>query len=208
MPIVALIAALHLLAAARPKPVHLVGRDVSPEYRHERLRWLATHEGGHTIAAWCCPFVGTVQNVSVKPASGNGPVLWNGVTNHDWIVERGTPEYLWWDMIISLAGLAAEVATYGKIVTLPPRKDIDDALTSVRTLCKTNGCFTGYAPPIPLHVPCTAAESAALGYAWNKATEILAAHCSAHATLTEALIADRALSSADLTAILGPRGPS
>jgi ATP-dependent Zn protease len=205
MPLVVLIAALHLLAASRPKPTAAVGRNVSPEYSHERLRWLATHEGGHTIAAWRCPFVGNVQNVSVKPASGSGPVLWTGVTNHDWLVERGTPEHLWWDMIISLAGLAAEVATYGSIVTLPPRKDIDDALLSVRTLCKTRGCFTGYAPPIPLDVPCTAAESAALGHAWKKATEILAAHRAEHAILTEMLIAERTLSSANLTAILGPR---
>lgn len=199
--------ALLALAAALGLLVLKTRANSGSSNRQERLEWLATHEAGHTIVAWCCPLVGAVTGVTIDSVSG-GRLAWSGLTTHDWRVPPGGLERQQWDIVIALAGLAAEVLAYGEIRTLPPRRDITDALASVRVLCKEHGCAPSAAPSwsLPLDVRCSPIEASQLERGWTIASRLLAARRDVHAELARVLAIKKMLDAAELAAMLGPRG--
>lgn len=193
----ALAAALGLVALRSRPPISNL---------QARLEWICTHEAGHTIVAWCCPLVGMVTGVTIEPLPG-GRTAWSGLTTHDWLVPPGLAERQWWDIVIAMAGLAAEMLTYGELRTLPPRRDILDALAAVRVMCRDHGCPPATGPlSLPLSVRCSPVEASVLERAFRQACRLVADRRQAHALLARTLVDKRRLSPAELRAMLGPRG--
>jgi len=169
-------------------------RGGTPE---ERLQWLSTHEAGHAVAAKYCPLVGRVSGAEIEPTTEGG-ALWRGKVTHDWLVGPADRGRLWWDTVISLAGLAAETLCYGEVRTLLMR-DIDDALARVRALCRQGDCVIGpWRSPLPLAVRCTSAEADMLAQAWDAACRLLSVHAAEHASLSQLLVSKRRLGAVDL----------
>ncbi len=193
----ALAAALGLVALRSRPPISNL---------HERLEWISTHEAGHTIVAWCCPLVGRVTGVSIEPLPG-GRAAWSGLTTHDWRVPPGLAERQWWDIVIAMAGLAAEMLTYGELRTLPPRRDILDALAVVRVMCGEHACPPATASlSLPLSVRCSPVEASTLEHAFRQAYRLLADRRDMHSLLARTLVHTRHLSALELEAMLGSRG--
>ena len=201
MPALIVLAALLGLVAAHGRASRWSAAGEPPRRAgtpEERLQWLSTHEAGHAIAARYCPLVGQILGVAIEPTTEGG-ALWRGKVTHDWLVGPDDRGRLWWDTVISLAGLAAETACYGEIRTLLMR-DVDDALARVRALCRSGDCLPDpVRAPVPLAVRCTPAESAVLSHAWEAACGLLSAHAAEHAAVSQALASKRSLGPDELS---------
>lgn len=80
---------------------------------------IAVHEAGHAITAWICPHVQEVSLATIESEFG-GTVLFK-------IFDKTWPQ-----IVISLAGVAAEQLIFGKFNPKPAEMD----LLSARALCK------------------------------------------------------------------------
>lgn len=80
---------------------------------------IAFHEAGHAIAAWICPHVQEVSLATIESEFG-GMVLFKVFAK------------TWPQIVISLAGIAAEQIIFGKFNAKPAETD----LLSARALCK------------------------------------------------------------------------
>jgi ATP-dependent Zn protease len=190
--------AMHVRAARWSVSGASIQHPGTPE---ERLQWLSAHESGHAVAARHCPLVGRILGVAIEPTTEDG-ALWRGKVTHDWSVGPRDRGRLWWDAVISLAGLAAETLCYGEVRTLLLR-DVDDALRCVRALCAAGDCFATVGPrPMPLEVQCAPVERAMLSHAWSAAYDLVSQHADEHAALTRTLVSKRALSAIELSSLM------
>jgi hypothetical protein len=103
------------------KPVHV---DL-PEIR------AAVHEAGHAVAAWCCTIVTRVKVASVGKG-GDGRVGFE-------LFLLGSPDARWCQLVIALAGPAAEAMVYKKGRSRESNLDLTAALQHAEAI--------GSAPP-------------------------------------------------------------
>jgi hypothetical protein len=173
----------------------------------QRLGWLATHEAGHAVVAWWCPVVGRVDQMIIEPAPKGDEAVWQGRVVHDWSTEMSDQRCAW-DVVIALAGLAAETIRYGQVKSLLLR-DLDEALSAARTFCRRGAIWPTphVAAPVafPFEMGCSEEQTAVLRYAWATACAILLAHRDAHARLARQVAAARLLDEQQLASILGDR---
>jgi hypothetical protein len=188
------------LMARASRRTEAVGGGGTPQ---QRLSWLSTHEAGHAIAAWYSPAVGELSDIVVEPTRG-GPGLWQGRVKHDWARGVSESERLAWDVVISLAGLAAEVLCYGQVRSLLLR-DLDDAIVAARTFCR-RGVGWPLGPgssALPFAVRCSQDEARVLDQGWASACAMVAGRRQEHGRLASAIAEHRRMSGRDVAAILG-----
>ncbi len=120
--VAALIATAHWW---EPPPNKPLPRQPSPHYTVFANR-AAVHEAGHTVAAWCCTLVPSVDRVSIETATG-------GVTEYTHYDEDSS-EGIWCCIVINLAGLAAEISAWGKMRSGECESDLQKALKNAKKL--------------------------------------------------------------------------
>lgn len=107
---ISLIIYLKFRAQIQKKPIKPINTE---QYR------TAIHEAGHFIAAWSCSHVTKI--ISAKINERGGAV-------HYEIIKDDNPDNIWCVLVIKLAGIAAEIKTYGKITSIHSKNDLESAL--------------------------------------------------------------------------------
>lgn len=100
------------------------------------------HEAGHALVAWHCTAVADVLSVNTK-RSGDG-ALGGHVTNA-WLVNAPQPALDWCRLVVSLAGIAAEMMVIRRARSGPASED----LMSAAALCRSIVQAGGVDPPWP-----------------------------------------------------------
>ena len=86
---------------------------------------LAVHEAGHAITAWWCSGVDQVKLITIEEPTG-GKIYLN--------FNPRAKNILWCDLVITLAGIAAELSVYSKVRSKPAEKDLTIARDLARQL--------------------------------------------------------------------------
>lgn len=86
---------------------------------------IAIHEAGHFIVAWSCSHVTEIKEARIN--NYDGCVLFT-------MKDDGSDDNIWCSVVIMLAGIAAEVKTYGKINSWNSKDDLGKALYLVNKL--------------------------------------------------------------------------
>lgn len=182
-------------------PVPAVFED-TPDWRK------AAHEAGHAVVAWSCTMVQTVHEVTIAAPDGGY------VKYADAYRPSEHTDARWCDTVIALAGVAGEVAVYGRVRSGPASADLRCAMEHARQL-------SGVAPPWRLDAvtrsavvlpfdamfeePPSREQIAVLRHAYLIARHILCVRDPSHRHLMVTLHAKRVLNEEDLTGVLGTR---
>lgn len=98
------------------KPVTHV--QLKPENNIDKYK-IAIHEAGHFIIAWSCSHVTEITKAQINDYDGF-------VTYY--MINDGSNDNAWCELVIAIAGVAAEVKTYGKVASAPAKSDLEKAL--------------------------------------------------------------------------------
>jgi ATP-dependent Zn protease len=206
--IAVLLGALLLFIVAAHKwepPEHKpIPRQPEPQQKKFENR-AAVHEAGHTVAAWCCTQVHDLRSVTIELKEG-------GLTSF-WSYDNDTPESRWCDIVINLAGLAAEIAAYGKFRGAECESDLNKARQQAKHLA-AEGLLT---PPWKapkrrrkfsfdkVFHALDPNQARILAEAYDMAHQILEAYGNSFHRLVSMLLTRKTASATDLEAVLGPR---
>lgn len=168
---------------------------------------IAVHEAGHAIAAWFCSSVFRIQSV-VMDESGGGYVDY--VISYNKKDER--PKY-WCNLVIALAGVAAEVKIYSTVRSHPARLDLAYARQLAEKLSKTESDFPWYfdaaAPTLPFEeiyeTPLSNKENEILSNTYRYVSRLLLVRTKQHHKLVVYLLKHRQISEKQLCSLLGSR---
>ncbi len=166
----------------------------------------AVHEAGHALVAHYCTLVREVIEVKAAPHRG-------GLTTYR-PSDHSTPDGLWCDAVISLAGVAAELRVYGKTRSGEAKTDLQHCYRVVEQLMAVNQL----APPwkrihrrkhLPFHQmfegSLTLDQQAVMDQAYNMAHLLLARHESKFHRLIELLMEKRKIGPHELNQVMGTR---
>jgi len=167
---------------------------------------IAVHEAGHAVAAWGCTIVQNVELVAIDGPDG-GFVKFNTCAIN-------SSDRDWCEAVLMLAGVAAEVAVWGKVRTGGAKDDLLKAREKVQGIL---GMGDDHAPwrrkPIDPCIPFDAmyypvlsdAEHRALANAYLHAKNIVRSHGRSYYKLVSALMSKRRLNEAEVADILPRR---
>lgn len=97
---------------------------------NDELLKVAIHEAGHLITAWKCTAIHSIQSVKLDK--------YEGCVSYIAYIKKDDNKYNWCSLVISLAGMAAEVIYLKKIRTGPCAADLINARIVVAELIKGN----------------------------------------------------------------------
>lgn len=165
----------------------------------------AVHEAGHTIAAWCCTLVPSVDRVSIEVKTG-------GITEY-LVYDQEAHEGIWCSIVISLAGIAAEIAAWGKMRSMECESDLQKALKNAKILVAD-----GHTEPPWKVSPRSASlkfekifreldaeHGQVLSDCYHMAHSILEAHGNNFHKVVSLLLTKKTVRTGDIEAILGQR---
>ncbi|MGH6879053.1 MAG: hypothetical protein ACREHV_16970 [Rhizomicrobium sp.] len=169
----------------------------------------AVHEAGHTTAAWCCTLVidvtsATIENYEAGKFAG-------GLTSYQFY-SQDNPHNRWCQMVIQLAGIAAEIEAYGKMQSAEGKSDLVNAREIAQALAK-DGHLTPpwkasrkrFLPFDKMFVAISPEEKQIFDVAYNMAHTILDAHGTRYFKLVSLLLMHKTVDSAKIESILGRR---
>jgi len=197
---------LYLTMLGRALPIHPTLLAQAQRTRAHNLFRVATHEVGHLIALWACPFAIDIIEARVDER-GDGEVLWT-FPSHD------TKNLLWSRLVIGLAGIAAELAVYGTFRSGHSKADLSRAREVAETLAMMGSVAPswmadGPSPELPFEQvfaePLRFNEIRLLQAAYGKARALILARPEVRDRLALRLAKTRRLSCEDIAAELGPR---
>ncbi len=175
----------------------------TPDTRECRL---AVHEAGHLTAAWFSTTVVKVHLATIEATYG-GRVSWDYYS--------GSHEKAWHQLVICLAGIAAELCVYGKYRSGESTGDLQKALVLARQLAKggTEAPWTleeslvKSFPFASVYVERpTAKEIAVLNTAYVKARGLLKTVNFRYFRLVSLLLSCKSVGEKQVAEILGSRG--
>jgi ATP-dependent Zn protease len=165
----------------------------------------AVHEAGHTVTAWCCTLVPEIGDVTIEAEDGGATRMW--------LYSQDSHESRWCDMVIYLAGMAAEIAAFGKVKTRGCGPDIERALSQAKKIAESGNVTPPWKSPSrkkslefdkmihsldPQHAK-------VLSEGYRMAYSILEAHGNRFYKVVSVLLTKKTASSTDIEAVLGPR---
>lgn len=162
----------------------------------------AVHEAGHALCAWACFLVDQIIVAQIDDHKG---------VRYRWWYPSFKDDVQWCDMVIGLAGLAAERMVYGRA-----RKGVSKDLEEVRASAAWVIDHKATAPwevvdlqPLPFarrfQPPLTPEEERCVRTAFTKAQQLLRDGKDRHAKLVSALLCHRTMTYKDITSVLGDR---
>ena len=184
-----------------PKPLERQPADHSKVFANRA----AVHEAGHTVTAWCCTLVHEVPEVTIEDEEG-------GVTR-TWLYNHDSHESRWCDMVIFLAGMAAEIAAFGKVKTRGCGPDIERALFQAKKIVDSGNLTPPWKSPSRkkslefekmIHA-LDLQQAKVLSEGYRMAYSILEAHGNKFYKVVSVLLAKKTASAADIESVLGPR---
>jgi hypothetical protein len=164
---------------------------------------MAVHEAGHALAAWRCTVVTHVHRASLEGRDG-------GFVTYDFIADP-SPAHAWCKLVITLAGIAAELAVFSRARSGPAEKDLLHARKLSRLLVHACPPWSdaAAAPDLPFErlfrAPLPPGERAVLQRAYAKARALVRDSRAAHGRLTSLLLHRRTVPGDALPRVLGPR---
>jgi ATP-dependent Zn protease len=188
----------------KEKPVTKKPKGKAP-HRHIFQNRAAVHEAGHTLAAWCCTLVDTVDSVTIERPEGGHVLYRQNVAD--------TTEGVWCELVITLAGLAAEISEFNVIRSGESESDLQKSLASAKNLASNGstkspwGTFSRektlkfknmYRDLEPVH-------EQILAEAYTMCHEIIEAHGNKFYKLVSVLLTKKTISQSDLESVLGNR---
>ena len=169
---------------------------------------LAVHEAGHAVAGWCCTLVGEVTVATIEDKSG-------GFVRHSYYAIGG-PEAEWCEMVISLAGIAAEAMVYSRWRTAGSEGDLSRALALAKSIDARGqeslpwdrlGFAAGPVPDFTkmfkAELPTAVLENLEEGYRMTR--QVLRSHGSRFFKMVTLLLTKRAVTRFDMERALGKR---
>lgn len=167
----------------------------------------AVHEAGHALAAWRCSKVVEIRCVTIDGPTG-------GFVDYAAPPPR-TADELWCQLVIILAGIAAELAVYRTTRSGPAERDLRFARRRARMLA----ALGGPAPPWTLRTkeppaqrferlyerPLSAGEATALRVGYDKARLLIRDSHAQHGRLVALLLHQHTLDHAAMRVLLGSR---
>lgn len=166
------------------------------------------HEAGHAVLAWYCTAVVDVTCVNVRRDSGakaGGHVSYRSLP-------VSSPAAVWCDVVVSLAGLAAELMVFGSFFSGRCASDLSCARRGAEAIVRS-----GYEPPgglgpgpsLPFDRmfadPLPDQELRVLRAAYRVARDILEERSEDLSRLSQLLISRPVVGGADLRSVLGRR---
>lgn len=163
----------------------------------------AEHEAGHALAAWACFLVDRIVVASIDGSPH--------VTHRFWLPRfKGDQE--WCDMVISLAGIAAELMVNSRARTGGSASDIVAARASATWIIEHKATVPWDAVDVKslpfAHLfdpPLSSEERACLETGFSKARQLLRDGADRHARMVSALLCHRRMTYEDILAVLGNR---
>ena len=165
----------------------------------------AVHEAGHAVTAWCCTLVPTIGDVTIEHAEG-------GITNI-WYYSHDSVEGRWCDVVIYLAGMAAEIAAFGKVKTQGCGPDIKQALAQAKKIAESGSIVPPWKSPArkrslefdKMIVSLDPQHAKVLSEGYRMAYSILEAHGNKFYKVVSVLLAKKTATCTDIETVLGPR---
>lgn len=159
---------------------------------------LAVHESGHTVVGWLCTTTTQIPSVTIENA--NGGIIENTNTNNAWC-----------QLVIDLAGVAAESFVFGKPVqSKPAASDLSKALSKAKMLIGTKPPWD--IPAIETSLPfekmfteITLKEAAVLKHGYAMAKRLITKHSVGYYRLVNTLLAKKTITEEDIKEVLGSR---
>ena len=170
----------------------------------------AVHEAGHAITVWCCTLVHEVGDVTIEHED---ETMRGGLTTFWTHKCEETSESLWCDIVILLAGMAAEIAAFGKTRSGGCASDLREAAKKAEILAKS-GNLT---PPWKTQprqkviqfqkmiIDLDPEHARIMQEAYRMAHVILEAHGNNFFKVVSILLAKKTVSAVDIETVLGPR---
>ncbi len=165
----------------------------------------AVHEAGHTVVAWCCTLVPVIGDVTIEAEDGGATRMW--------LYSQDSPESHWCDMVIYLAGMAAEIAAFGKMKTRGCGPDIERALSRAKKIAESGNITPPWKSPKRkqslefdkmIHA-LDPQQAKVLSEGYRMAYCILEAHGNRFYKVVSVLLAKKTASCDDIETVLGPR---
>jgi len=137
----------------------------------------------------------------------------DGGATRMWLYSQDSHESRWCDMVIYLAGMAAEIAAFGKVKTRGCGPDIERALSQAKKIAESGNVTPPWKSPSrkkslefdkmihsldPQHAK-------VLSEGYRMAYSILEAHGNRFYKVVSVLLTKKTASSTDIEAVLGPR---
>lgn len=167
---------------------------------------IAVHEAGHTLAAWLCSHTDNISATVVDPIGGRVNYRISGY-------EHDEPRMAWAALVIDLAGIAAEIAVYGRFHSASVRGDLSKARDRVRNVSQVE--LDRLPPPyrpillftLMYSPPLTDDEERVLGVAYQQAKRLIKSNTSRFYRLVSLLLTFRTATEAQIAIAMGSRVP-
>lgn len=155
------------------------------------------------VAAWFCTSVQTIQLATIEAAHG-GSVNYRARAG-------GGNDQIWCDLVIRLAGVAAEVKVYGKLPATPSTNDLNEARASAGLVSGVPPweVLAGGSKKFPFDqiyvTRLSAVDLAVLNLAYAKARDLIEMLGPRYFLLVALLLACKSVREAQVAEILGSR---
>jgi len=194
----AILALLWLEQAPKPVPK-------GPVPRNTFQNRAAVHEAGHAIVAWACTWVSTVDSVSIEEKDGGSTCFR--------LKSDDSPEEMWCNLVISLAGIAAEVGAFKRMHSTESKGDLVKSLALSEKLAKLNQVTPPWKVPereksLPFDKIFRSLDhdqKVILTHAYHVAHGVIDSHGAHYYKLVSLLLTKKTISSSDMESILGKR---
>jgi ATP-dependent Zn protease len=190
----------------KPRRKPLFEDRLPPEFIKTEASKAAVHEAGHAVTAWCCTIIISVDEARID--ADGGLVRWM-------MRDYNSSDVRWCNLVISMAGAAAEIAVFGKVRTGESKKDLLAARSKAEELVGKGDdtspwrkrCVVAESLPFAqIYVPAiTSEEELILRNAYIEAKTIVRAHGERFYQIVSALLAKGTLKEHDLEKILRKR---
>lgn len=165
----------------------------------------AVHEAGHAVTVWCCTLVREVGDVTIEHKQG-------GLTSF-WTFKQETPESHWCGIVILLAGMAAEIAVFGKTRSGGCGPDLTLAREKAKHLVKSRRVTPPWRVPQrrrsmqfdKMFVAIDPAQERILNECYSMAHAILESYGGNFYRVVSVLLTKKTAAASDLAAVLGSR---
>lgn len=206
--VVAVILIAALLGFVWWQPLHkkLVDEQTPAWFNTSDECKIAVHEAGHAVTAWCCTIVGNVKEAGIW---ADGGAVKFSLRYYD------SSDVRWCNLVLCMAGAAAEIAVFGKVKTIESRGDLLEARTMAEELVgkgdgtspwRIKSLDSKSLPFAQIYVPpITSDEEIILRNAYATAKDLVRAHGDRFYRLVRALMVNKTMSEKDLEKILHKR---
>lgn len=178
-----------------------------PKYQYPIKYRITTHEAGHTLAAWACTLVGEITSINTIEGKDGGR---GGLTC--FTIYGKTIRGMWCDLVITLAGIAAEANIYGRFRSIEAEEDLKIAWKLSQQLASQNQLVAPWElPQTPnlsfdkIYKQVSLDQKIILEQAYVMARHLLLKHKQRYSQLMNSLIEHPILTEQEVNNVLGAR---